>query len=210
MRLPQPAGGPQSSRQVSNAGVPKAPAFDRQGRRSNPDRFGPSTPILTSIPHSLVFVNGRSPRDVVYDSPSELNKDEPMSWVRAGAYKNGQFLLERLLSQVASDVHEANRLPLDVRQNRRFHIERKPDRFDVCCTVGMESFAIVHFFAEVAKVRCGGMRMGVLHEAELAAEWDADAEEERWSIQRPSQPPEVDRSIAEVSREVLERFMFDT
>ena len=56
----------------------------------------------------------------------------------------------------------------------------------------MESFAIVHFFAEVAKVRCGGMRMGLLHEAELAAEWDADAEEERWSIQRPSQPPEVE------------------
>ena len=59
--------------------------------------------------------------------PPELNKDGPISWVRARAYKNGQFLLERLLSQVASDVHEANRLPVDARQNRRFHIERRPD-----------------------------------------------------------------------------------
>ena len=74
----------------------------------------------------------------------------------------------------------------------------------------MESFAIVHFFAEVAKVRSGGTLAGLLHEAELVAEWDADAEEERWSIQRTSQAPEGDRSIAEVSREVLERFMFDT
>ena len=39
-----------------------------------------------------------------------------MDWIQARALNDGQYLLEQLLSQIASDVHAINRLPGSVRR----------------------------------------------------------------------------------------------
>ena len=40
-----------------------------------------------------------------------------MDWMALRAYGDGQFLLEKLCSQLASDIHQFNRLPESLRQD---------------------------------------------------------------------------------------------
>ena len=134
-----------------------------------------------------------------------------MNWVKARAYDNGQFLLERLLSQVASDIHEANRLPADARRHRRFHIERQAERFSVYCSAAGDTFDIATFSAQSKRVYVTGVLHGDHYAWMLSAQWDASAMEERWHVRPALGQGDFDqpRSISEACREILERLMFD-
>ena len=52
---------------------------------------------------------------------------EQGNWVKARAYGDGQFLLEKLYSRIASDVFEANRLPDSVTPQAAFSCEYNPE-----------------------------------------------------------------------------------
>ena len=134
-----------------------------------------------------------------------------MSWVRARAYENGQFLLERLLSQVTSNIHEANRLPADARRHRTFHIKRQADRFSVFCTAAGDTFDIVTFSAQSKRVYVRGDLHGDFYTWMLSARWDAGAKEEQWHVQPAHEHADPDNhwTISEACRETLERLMFD-
>ena len=79
-----------------------------------------------------------------------------LSWVKQHAYKDGRFLLERLFSQVASDVHEVSKLPDELRRNWKFKILRRPDaqdRFSVVGTLSQDQTASMLFVAGYQKVQ---------------------------------------------------------
>lgn len=130
-----------------------------------------------------------------------------MSWVKARAYRDGQFLLERLFSQVASDVHEVNRLPAKLRFNYTFGVLRKPDapvRFSVTCKQGETYGGAVLFVAGSDSVSV--VRHHAFGTKSVACRWDDDAGEERWFDQAV---PDVVHSVSEMSEYLLEAFYFN-
>ena len=52
-----------------------------------------------------------------------------LHWAKLVAHNDNQYMLEQVLSQVASDVAEVNRLPARIRRYRRFDLCLDPSRF---------------------------------------------------------------------------------
>ena len=127
-----------------------------------------------------------------------------MSWARNHAYRDGQFLLERLFSQVASDVHEANRTPSRLRSNRTFKIVRDPnarEMFSVICT-NVGSTSALQFFANTNSVTVTDLHGGV---ATFRCTWSEGKEAEQWF---DVEVPDCYYSVAQVSEVVLDSFFF--
>ena len=122
-----------------------------------------------------------------------------MSWIRARAYKDSRFLLERLLSQVASDVHEFNKLPSSTRRGLTFTLHRDGrDTFLVKCPY--DSVRFIAGIHEVSVIR-GPLRTCV----EVKANWDAKERSERWLlVENPDKP----LTLEELSKCLLESFFF--
>lgn len=127
-----------------------------------------------------------------------------MGWVRNHAYRDGRFLLERLFSQVASDVHEANRTPSRLRSNRTFKIVRDADAremFSVICT-NVGSASAVQFFASSSSVTVTDLQGGA---TTFRCTWCEEEEAEKWF---DVEVPDCHHSVAQVSEVVLDSFFF--
>ena len=121
------------------------------------------------------------------------NRDRE-NWVRARAYGDGQFLLEKLYSRIASDVREADKLPESMTPGRAFSCELDPEdvaplsdsldperasRFSVDCDDGYEVRRLIFW----AKRDCVGIGEGqpIL---EVAAKGCAATGIAKWAIFR--------------------------
>lgn len=131
-----------------------------------------------------------------------------MSWIKARAYTDGDFVLGLLLTQLESDVEEANALPSSARSHMEFEMKREER---------VARIVIAFTDSDVTDVvRIGaqeGVVMVVLLEPQgrsrhirITASWDAESEQEQWFIDDEESP----LTIAEVSRAILEPTLFGT
>ena len=134
-----------------------------------------------------------------------------MKWVKARAYRDGNFLLERLFSQVASDVHEVNKLPASLRHNCRLKILREATargRFSVFWVAEQglsDPSDQMLFIAQpdyVAVVQGRGQS-----KLRVSGSWDEDTKAEQWFD--VDQGDQTTYSTEGISRHLLESFFFD-
>ena len=134
-----------------------------------------------------------------------------MKWIKARAYGDGNFLLEQLFSQVASDVHEVNKLPTTLRHNCRFKVLRKATargRFSVFWEAeqGLPGPGDpMLFIARTDHVKV--VRGRDQSKLRISGRWDEDTKAEQWFD--VDKGDEITYSTEGISRHLLESFFFD-
>ena len=129
-----------------------------------------------------------------------------MSWVKAYAYTDGEFVLEQLLSRVEFDIAEANDLPASARTNLTFGLRRKEKGADVDIIFTDDDKT------EVVRLRVleGSVKAflllprGKTRQHTLTARWNPDSGEEQWFLDGADSP----LSVADASRALLEPTLF--
>lgn len=134
-----------------------------------------------------------------------------MSWVRARAYRDALFLLDRLHDQLEVDVAELNRLPAGTRDGLTFEVVRQIHSIVKIMIRTEDAHAsdraeeAVRLFPQDHLVMGSGMTAGQHHAFPIIGWWDMKSDSEKWSLadkDRPGKP------IERITQDILEPYLF--
>lgn len=140
-----------------------------------------------------------------------------MSWIRARAYRDGEFLLGRISEQLDSDIKEFNQLPGSVRGNRIFGLQRTSIDSRLLAIVyisftdgqKMEAIRILtHKNREGELIALMLLSPGGNKQHRIKAIWSLESDSERWFLD--DEEKESPMTVSDVSRTLLEPTLFTT